>query len=163
MSLTIHSKYKYFDSTVQRAEDRRQEVSFLPFAVLPWTSCLTSLLLAWKYKWLREYSFFLVQNACADFALKFGLSDLYKLLSVINKELPFIEMWPIAIICIVFCITICILLLHLAKCRLESCRFESCKYPYPVVVVAVCLKHENALNEWSISLSATPIKNINFC
>ena len=35
MSLTIHSKYKYFDSTVQRAEDRRQKFHFcrLPFAV----------------------------------------------------------------------------------------------------------------------------------
>ena len=33
--LTIHCKYKYFDSTVQRAEDRRQEFYFcrLPFAV----------------------------------------------------------------------------------------------------------------------------------
>ena len=35
MSLTIHSKYKYFDSTVQRAEDRRQKFHFcfLSFAV----------------------------------------------------------------------------------------------------------------------------------
>ena len=35
MSLTIHSKYKYFDSTVQKAEDRRQKFHFcrLPFAV----------------------------------------------------------------------------------------------------------------------------------
>ena len=35
VSLTIHCKYKYFDSTVQRAEDRRQKFSFcrLPFAV----------------------------------------------------------------------------------------------------------------------------------
>ena len=35
MSLTIHCKYKYFDSTVQRAEDRRQKFYFcrLPFAV----------------------------------------------------------------------------------------------------------------------------------
>ena len=35
MSLTIHSKYKCFDSTVQRAEDRRQKFHFcrLPFAV----------------------------------------------------------------------------------------------------------------------------------
>ena len=35
MPLTIHSKYKYFDSTVQRAEDRRQKFNFccLPFAV----------------------------------------------------------------------------------------------------------------------------------
>ena len=33
MSLTIHYKYKYFDTTVQRAEDRRQNVLFLPFAV----------------------------------------------------------------------------------------------------------------------------------
>ena len=33
--LTIHYKYKYFDSTVQRAEDRRQKFYFcrLPFAV----------------------------------------------------------------------------------------------------------------------------------
>ena len=33
MSLTIHSKYKYFDSTVQRAEDRQQKFHFcrLPF------------------------------------------------------------------------------------------------------------------------------------
>ena len=31
----MHSKYKYFDSTVQRAGDRRQKVHFclLPFAV----------------------------------------------------------------------------------------------------------------------------------
>ena len=28
MSLTIHCKYKYFDSTVQRAEDRRQKFYF---------------------------------------------------------------------------------------------------------------------------------------
>ena len=35
VSPTIHCKYKYFDSTVQRAEDRRQKVYFcrLPFAV----------------------------------------------------------------------------------------------------------------------------------
>ena len=35
VSHTIHSKYKYFDSTVQRAEDRRQKFYFcrLPFAV----------------------------------------------------------------------------------------------------------------------------------
>ena len=35
MSLTIHCKYKYFDSTVQRAKDRRQKFYFcrLPFAV----------------------------------------------------------------------------------------------------------------------------------
>ena len=35
VSLTIHSKYKYFDSTVQGAEDRRQKFYFyrLPFAV----------------------------------------------------------------------------------------------------------------------------------
>ena len=35
MSLTIHCKYKYFDSTIQRAEDRRQKFHFcrLPFAV----------------------------------------------------------------------------------------------------------------------------------
>ena len=33
--LTIHCKYKYFNSTVQRAEDRRQKFYFcrLPFAV----------------------------------------------------------------------------------------------------------------------------------
>ena len=35
MSLTIHSKYKYFDSTVQRVEDRWEKFHFyrLPFAV----------------------------------------------------------------------------------------------------------------------------------
>ena len=35
VSLTIHCKYKYFDSTVQRAEDRRKKFYFcrLPFAV----------------------------------------------------------------------------------------------------------------------------------
>ena len=35
MSLTIHCKYKYLDSTVQRAEDIRQKFYFfrLPFAV----------------------------------------------------------------------------------------------------------------------------------
>ena len=35
VSLTIHCKYKYFDSTVQRAEDRQQMFYFcrLPFAV----------------------------------------------------------------------------------------------------------------------------------
>ena len=35
VSLTIHCKYKYFDSTVQRAEDRRQKFYFcrLPSAV----------------------------------------------------------------------------------------------------------------------------------
>ena len=35
MSLIIHNKYKYFDSTVQGAEDKRQKFHFrrLPFAV----------------------------------------------------------------------------------------------------------------------------------
>jgi len=35
VSLSIHNKYKNFDSTVQRAEDRRQKFHFcrLPFAV----------------------------------------------------------------------------------------------------------------------------------
>ena len=35
VSLAIHSKYKYFDSTVQRAENRRQKFHFcrLPFVV----------------------------------------------------------------------------------------------------------------------------------
>ena len=35
VSLTIHCKYKYFGSTVQRPEDRRQKFYFccLPFAV----------------------------------------------------------------------------------------------------------------------------------
>ena len=35
VSLTIHCKYKYFDSTAQRVEDRRQKIHFcrLPFAV----------------------------------------------------------------------------------------------------------------------------------
>ena len=35
VSFTFHCKYKYFDSTVQRAEDRRQKFYFcrLPFAV----------------------------------------------------------------------------------------------------------------------------------
>ena len=35
VSRAIHCKYKYFDSTVQRAEDRRQKFYFcrLPFAV----------------------------------------------------------------------------------------------------------------------------------
>ena len=35
MSLIIHSKYKYFDSTVQKDEDRQQKFHFccLPFAV----------------------------------------------------------------------------------------------------------------------------------
>ena len=35
VSLTIHCKYKYFDSTVQRAEDRRQKFYFcrLTFAI----------------------------------------------------------------------------------------------------------------------------------
>ena len=33
MSHTIHSKYKYFDSTVQRAEDRQQKFHFLLCAV----------------------------------------------------------------------------------------------------------------------------------
>ena len=35
VSLTIHCKYKYFDSAVQRAEDRRQKFYFcrLQFAV----------------------------------------------------------------------------------------------------------------------------------
>ena len=35
VSVTIHCKYKYFDSTVQRAEDRREKFYFcrLPFAV----------------------------------------------------------------------------------------------------------------------------------
>ena len=45
MSLTIHCKYKCFDSTVQGAEDcRRQKFHFcrLPFEV---TSCLTSLMI----------------------------------------------------------------------------------------------------------------------
>ena len=35
VSLTIHCKYKYFDSTVERAEDRLEKFYFcrLPFAV----------------------------------------------------------------------------------------------------------------------------------
>ena len=33
MSPTIHHKYKYFHSTVQRAKDRRPKFYFLPFAV----------------------------------------------------------------------------------------------------------------------------------
>ena len=35
MPLTIQCKHKYFDSAVQRAEDRRQKIYFcrLPFAV----------------------------------------------------------------------------------------------------------------------------------
>ena len=35
VSLNIHCKYKYFGSTVQRAEDRRQKIYFchLPFAI----------------------------------------------------------------------------------------------------------------------------------
>ena len=35
VTLTIHSKYKYFNVTLQRAEDRRQKFHFcrLPFAV----------------------------------------------------------------------------------------------------------------------------------
>ena len=35
VSLTIHCKYKYFDSTIQRAEDRQQKFYFcrFPFAV----------------------------------------------------------------------------------------------------------------------------------
>ena len=35
MSLIIHNKYKYFDSAIQGAEDRRQKFHFcrLPFAV----------------------------------------------------------------------------------------------------------------------------------
>ena len=41
VSLTIQCKYKYFDSTAQRAEDRRQKFHFCR---LPWTSCLTSLI-----------------------------------------------------------------------------------------------------------------------
>ena len=42
MSLTIHRKYKYFLSTVQTAEDRRQKFHFcrLPFDV---SSCLISI------------------------------------------------------------------------------------------------------------------------
>ena len=53
VSLTIHCKYKYFDSTVQRAEDRGQKFYFcrLPFAVnvklnlsIKWaTSCFAEL------------------------------------------------------------------------------------------------------------------------
>ena len=43
MSPTIHHKYKYFHSTVQRAKDRRQKFHFcrLPFGVM---SSLISLL-----------------------------------------------------------------------------------------------------------------------
>ena len=41
VSLTIYCKYKYFDSTVQRAEDRRQKFYFCR---LPLTSNLTSLI-----------------------------------------------------------------------------------------------------------------------
>ena len=44
MSPTIHHKYKYFDSTVQRAKDRRHQFHFcrLPFDV---TSSLISLMM----------------------------------------------------------------------------------------------------------------------
>ena len=41
VSLTIHCKYKYFDSTVQRAEDRRQKFYFCHLSL---TSRLTSLI-----------------------------------------------------------------------------------------------------------------------
>ena len=42
VSLTIHCKYKYLDSTEQRAEDRRQKfaVCRLPFAVNVKTSSI---------------------------------------------------------------------------------------------------------------------------
>ena len=48
VSLTIYCKYKYFDSTVQRAEDRRQKFYFcgLPFVVnVKLTSLMISLAL----------------------------------------------------------------------------------------------------------------------
>ena len=45
VSLTIHCKYEYFDSTVQRAEDRGQEFYFcwrLPFAGVKPNLAITS-------------------------------------------------------------------------------------------------------------------------
>ena len=45
VSLTIHCKYKYFDSTVQRAEDRRQKFMFA-VCRLPSTFSLTSALIS---------------------------------------------------------------------------------------------------------------------
>ena len=52
MTLTVHSKYKYFDSTVQRAEDRRQKFHFcrLPFAVKATTSLRPSFNATYRYK-----------------------------------------------------------------------------------------------------------------
>ena len=51
VSLTIHCKYKYFGSTVQKAEDRRQKFYFF---LLPLTSSLTSLALK-AYERLHTY------------------------------------------------------------------------------------------------------------
>jgi len=87
--------------------------------------------------------------------VKFRLSRLRKFFSVINKELHCIKISPNAIICTVFCINCAYYIVLLA-------RFENSKYPYLVVGFAPCLKHENVLNELSIRLSATPLKNNNF-
>ena len=53
MSFTIHSKYKYFDSTVQRAENRWQKFHFcrLPFAV----NVMLNLSINWYFYLQRVY------------------------------------------------------------------------------------------------------------
>ena len=56
VSLTIHCKYKYFDSTVQRAEDRRQKFYFcrLPFAVN--VKLNLSIVALFHFLWFRNAS-----------------------------------------------------------------------------------------------------------
>ena len=57
VSFTIHCKYKYFDSTVQRAEDRRQKFYFcrLPFAVNAKLNLSNNLLLTEREGRTGEY------------------------------------------------------------------------------------------------------------
>ena len=66
--LTIHCKYKYFDSTVQRAEDREQKLLFLPFAVnikLNLSNITgqyyTLYTIKYNFKWRKHVT---VQNKC---------------------------------------------------------------------------------------------------
>ena len=55
VSLTIHCKYKCFDSTVQGAEDRRKKFQFcrLPFAVNVMLNLSITTRKYYEERWLR--------------------------------------------------------------------------------------------------------------
>ena len=76
-SLTLHCKYKYFDSTVQRAEDRRQKFYFcrLPFAVNVKLNLSTDTIFSRALCWLQaSCSSF---DRCSRFAVFLRLARLW--------------------------------------------------------------------------------------